>query len=274
MTRDLHMKHYLLPVSLVLLTSAVAWGQCDPLDHDWAGAAYGVSPNPQNEEPLETGYLGVPYSEVIYVKAPTLAGDIDPQYASFNLAIDSLRLEDLQVDAGSGFQSLTEIGLTLTCNNLGDAVDPCTFLGGNAYCGDVSGTPTVAGVFPVKIDVLVYITIGAPLSFPYSFEGFSLTVVDPNSVAETAVPQTLQVMQNNPNPVQGLTAISYELGSAGSAEFTVTNLVGERVYQRILQGKRGLNTFTFDSGELQNGVYLYSVSSGDRKFTRRMIVQH
>jgi len=54
----------------------------------------------------------------------------------------------------------------------------------------------------------------------------------------------------------------------------VTNLIGERVYSKNVKGKKGDNVVTLDTSEIPNGIYLYSLEAGNKKITKRMVVQH
>lgn len=267
------MKRLLL--SAAILSSALfAQAQCAPDAHDWAGAAYGVSPNPQIGEQFQTAYLNQEYSDVIYVKAPSSSTDVDPTFP-ITIPLDSIRLDSIQINTGLGWVDIASIGLTVTCNNLGLLPGACTFPAGGSYCGDISGTPTVAGVFPVKIKITAFGTFfNSPVSVPQTFEGYQFTVVDPAASIHETVAQNLTLGQNRPNPAIGETDISFELAKAENVRFVVTNLVGAKVYERSINAKRGNNTIGFDASELESGIYLYSIEASGKKFTKRMVVQH
>jgi hypothetical protein len=267
------MKKSILSLSVFLMALAAS-AQCDPSAHDWGKASFGVSPDPQFGEQFDAATINVPYEEVIFVKAPTSAADIDETLPDI-VAIDSLRLDDVLLDNGTGFVSLNSVGLYLTCNNNGDSPNPCVFLPGNAYCGDIAGTPTVAGEFPVKIAVTGFLDFFGPQAIPYEFEGYTLIVNGGNiSVSETVAVQALTVGQNSPNPAVDVTNIQYELTVPSEVEVVVINLVGTQVYSKKAMGKKGVNNFRLDTSDLESGVYLYSVTAGEKKFTRRMLVQH
>lgn len=264
------MKKSLLVFCAVGLVGAVASAQCNPDDHDWGEQVWGVSPNPTMGENFEPGIINTAYHQIVYFRVPSDAGVIIPFLAG--TPIDSLHLDQASIDLGSGYESLSGLNLELTCNNREQSPSPCMFIGGDTYCGDISGVPDQAGTFPIKLDVSIYAG-GSSTPFPYSFEGITFEVQDPNSVSEMA-PASVTVYQNSPNPAASVTQISFELNVPGHVEFTVMNLVGEKVYSRSVQGKKGNNAIRFDTSDIQNGVYLYSISAGERKFTRRMIVQH
>jgi len=265
----------LLFSTAIICFSFLSFGQCDPLSHDWAGATFGVSPDPQIGEQFGNAVVNEPYTEVIYIKSPTSAMDIDATLPAFVL-IDSLRLDDLLVNTGVSFVGLNEIGLYLGCNNLGDCLDPCTFLPGNVYCGDIYGTPTVAGEFPVKIAATGFLDFFGPQAVPYEFEGYVLVITGGivSVVEAPAMVQSLTVELNTPNPAVDFTQIAFDLAISGDVELSVINLVGGQVISKRINGKKGMNTYRLDTSGIESGVYLYSLSAGEKKFTRRMIVQH
>lgn len=265
------MKRSLLALSIVI-AGISAQAQCDPQSYDWGAEPFGVSPNPALGENFDAGTINVPYSDVVYVKAPTSIADI-PGAPPLNIAIDSLSLDSITFLVGDIEQNITALGLTVTCNNNGDSPNPCVFLPGGAYCGDISGTPTIAGTFPVKIYATGYFVFGTPQALEYTFEDYTLVINDVISVKET---QAIEMSLGNsqPNPASNQTVIPFDLTQSGSVQFAVYNLLGETVERRTISGKKGSNTLTFDTSALKNGVYLYSIQAGDKRLTKRLVVQH
>lgn len=266
------MKKTLLFTSLFLAVAS-GFAQCDPASYDWGTLTYGVSPNPTLGETFQTAYINTAYNEVIYVKAPSSAADIDPTLPA--APIDSLVLDSITVFNGIADISISSLGLSVACNNNGVSPDPCTFLGGGNYCGDISGTPTQAGSFPAKIYVRVFATLfNNTVAFPYQFENFTLEVLDPNSVTEAPAAVQMALSQNFPNPADEYTNIEFAMPSNGEAQLVVFNLVGERKIDKKVKSKRGTNTYKLLTSELQSGIYLYTLQFQNEKLTRRLIVQH
>jgi len=58
----------------------------------------------------------------------------------------------------------------------------------------------------------------------------------------------------------------------GAVKVRVFNLVGEELWMQTVQGKAGLNRVPFESGSMEEGVYLYKVESGKENFTGRMVL--
>jgi hypothetical protein len=241
-----------------------ATAQCNPSDHDFGDVTYGVFPDVAAG--LASGCLNENYEQIIYFLVPSDAGDIDPLYAG--VPITNITLVDITYNDGL---SITELGLELGCNPAN-----CTFSAGGQYCGTVTGIPNQAGEFPVSIDVLVSASLaGFPLELPYSFPGYTFTVTDcanPNSVDE--IQSVFELGAVTPNPANQLARIPFTLTSNEKVDFTMVNMVGERVMNRSFMGKRGENTMNLDIAELPAGIYLYTLQSGSKKSTRKMVIQH
>ena len=268
------MKKHLF-ISFMLFISLFASAQCDPVDYNWNGAAFGVSPDPLLGESFEVGSVGIAYHDVIYILVPTEAGDVDPQFEGAG-TIDSLKLESVTVFNGVSEVDITAIGLNFSCNNNGDSPDPCTFMGGSAYCADLDGTPTMAGCFPLTINVIGYIqTFLGGIEVPYSFSDFAIGIDVADCTVGVPVSANFEMSlgQNTPNPATAKTEISFELSHSEEVKFMVSDLLGGTVFTQNIFGKRGSNTILFDTSELQLGIYLYSISVGEKKFTRRMVIQ-
>lgn len=268
------MKKILLSFALI---SSSLWSvsQCNPEDHNWNGAAFGVSPDPSVGENFEPGVINEPYNDQIYVKAPNQISDI-PGAPELPIAIDSLTLDYIRYTLGDQEFDISTLGLTVTCNNNGISPFPCHFYPGGSYCGDITGTPTVAGTFPVKIYVTGYFNFLGPQSAEYTFEDYSLTISDGTvSIKETAnLPLEMSLGNAQPNPANTQTMIPFDLTQNGAVNFSIYNMMGELVERRTINGKKGNNTFMFDTSALRPGIYLYTLQNGDRKVTKKLMIQH
>jgi hypothetical protein len=250
--------------AFAVFSFVAASAQCTPSDHDFGDVTYGVYPDVASG--LASGCLNEPYEQTIYFLVPSDAGDIDPLYAG--VPITSITLVGITYNGGT---SVTDLGLELTCNPAN-----CTFSAGGQYCGTVTGIPNQAGEFPVSIDVSVSASLaGFPLELPYSFPGYTFTVTDcanPNSVDE--VESVFEMGAVTPNPANHSARIPFTLSSNEKVDFTMVNMVGERVMSRTFAGKRGDNSLTIDVAELPSGIYLYTVQSGSKKSTRKLVIHH
>ncbi|MFN6378204.1 MAG: T9SS type A sorting domain-containing protein [Flavobacteriales bacterium] len=267
------MKKILLSISFIALVSAAA-AQCDPNSYDWAGAAFGVSPNPTLGETFEVGTVGQPYVDQIFVRTPATIADIEgaPDLA---VAIDSLSLDNITFMLGDVEQDLSVLGLTVTCNNNGVSPNPCTFFANGNYCGDVTGTPTISGTFPVKIYATGYFNFFGPQEVENVFENYEIIIQGNDvNVRETSAPLEMSLGNPSPNPSNISATIPFDLTTNGTVQFTLYNMLGEMVERRTVSGKKGNNSLTVETQNLKSGVYLYSIQAGEKKFTKRLMVQH
>lgn len=268
------MKKYLLSF-LFLGASFAAISQCNPADYNWGSEPFGVSPNPTLGENFEAGILNQPYSDQIYVKAPNLISDI-PGAPDLAIEIDSLSLDNITYSIDGTEYDISSLGLNVTCNNNGVSPLQCNFYPGGTYCGDISGTPTAAGQFPVKIYVTGYFNFLGPQAAEYTFEDYILTINDGSvSIKETAnAPLEISLGNPQPNPANINAVIPFELNQNTQVQLTMFNMMGELVERRTIAGKRGSNTITFDTSVLRPGIYLYTLQVGDKKMTKKLMVQH
>lgn len=251
--------------------SISGFAQCNPASYDWGTATYGVSPNPTLGETFNDGYVGVPYQDEVYVLCPSNIQDIDPTFL-LPVDIDSVSLNGISIFNGISYTPIETIGLQVTCNNNGDSPNPCHFLPGNAYCGDISGTPTTAGTFPVKINVTAFITVFGTQAIDTAFTGYTLVVNGPQFVENEQ--SNLSGLTWMPNPSNELTTL--RLGSAENEtiELTLVNVVGQVVSQTRHSVWRGENRIEVSTAALPSGIYTYLIRSGADVSAGKLSVEH
>ncbi|MBL7825235.1 MAG: T9SS type A sorting domain-containing protein, partial [Saprospiraceae bacterium] len=81
-----------------------------------------------------------------------------------------------------------------------------------------------------------------------------------------------ELLQNVPNPVNGLTTITFHLPEAASAEIMVSNAEGKLLKTISGDFAKGLNTVTMQRAELETGILFYQLNSGNFTATKKMIV--
>lgn len=266
------MKQFLPTIIFILSIVGLTQAQCTA-DYDFGSAGFGVSPDPLLGESFEEAILGEPYEDIIHILVPTSAADVDDSFPEA-LGIDSLSLASIQlIDlATSTTYSPEEVGLMVACNNNGDSEDPCTFMGGEQYCALLSGTPTIAGEFQLIITVTGYVFFITEIAEDIVFDQYTFTITDPtSSISEQAV-YDLELGQNSPNPATNYTYIPYTLETAGTATIKVTNLMGEVVYERNVQGSPGAARLKVDVTDISAGIYLYSIEADQKVKTKRMLI--
>ncbi len=248
------MKQSLLFVGLLFVGSN-ATGQCTP-DPLYTDSVYGVWPD--TTENFAPGVLNVFYSDTLNILVPSDAGLIDPDYDG--VTIDSVAL--VSVDN-------LPPGLAITCNSQTSA--ECTFLTSQLGCGLIEGTPTTAGIYDMTINVIAYAFSGF-IQVDQAFGGYTIVVADDASgVLTTSITKPVEV-RAVPNPAIGSTNFMFSLPRAAKAHVQVFNLVGEKLWDRAVSGKQGLNTVPYDATALESGVYLYTVEAGGHSFTSRLVV--
>ncbi|MCF8302458.1 MAG: T9SS type A sorting domain-containing protein [Bacteroidales bacterium] len=81
------------------------------------------------------------------------------------------------------------------------------------------------------------------------------------------------VSANYPNPVSGLTNVDVTLEKDANVNIAVYSMTGQRVMETSRALNAGTHKMTINAGELSSGVYFYTVTSGDKEMTRKMIVE-
>jgi hypothetical protein len=134
----------------------------------------------------------------------------------------------------------------------------------------------MAGDFPVRIYITAYFFLFGNQQYPTFYEGYTLFILPEGSISVKEVTSGLSLngLQNTPNPTSDFTNITFDLNVASNVKLEIMNLVGEKVLSKNFLGKRGTNTYKIDTSDLQQGIYLYSIQCGNKKLTKRMIIQH
>jgi len=80
-------------------------------------------------------------------------------------------------------------------------------------------------------------------------------------------------VSNYPNPFNNTTNIVVNLNEGKSINVTVFDAIGKIVSVKNVNGNIGNNTIVFEAGNLNAGVYYYTVTSGYDKVTKKMVIQ-
>jgi hypothetical protein len=92
---------------------------------------------------------------------------------------------------------------------------------------------------------------------------------------KTTVPTAVdfKLVQNNPNPFNGTTMISYIVAENSKVSMDVFDVNGRIVYKDTQWATKGTNQFTLDSRDLRgSGIYYYTISTPTHSDTKRMMV--
>ncbi|HET6245602.1 MAG: T9SS type A sorting domain-containing protein [Bacteroidetes bacterium] len=83
----------------------------------------------------------------------------------------------------------------------------------------------------------------------------------------------IKLFQNQPNPAQDHTAISYVIKDFANVKLKVYNMTGREVLN-VNDGPKspGSHTINLNTASLSGGVYYYTLTAGDKNTTKKMIV--
>ena len=101
------------------------------------------------------------------------------------------------------------------------------------------------------------------------FKVLNVTAVEKNNL----VAASFQLSQNYPNPFNPTTVITYTLPKAQFVTLKIYNNLGEEV-ATLINGYVSASTHkvTFDASRLASGVYIYSLSAGRNRTSKKMIL--
>ena len=161
-------------------------------------------------------------------------------------------------------------GLTYQCD-----IPSCTWNYDSVGCASITGIPTTNGSYQISLDATVWTEIFlTPFPVPYSFNGYSINI-GPTSYNALGSSFSNLILENPvPNPSNNSTNISYRSINSENVSFEITNLLGEKLIQENLVSNIGLNNISVNTSIFPNGIYLYSISNGQVRSTKRLIVHH
>ncbi len=246
-------------------------------------STFGICPD--SATGLPDGTVGVAYTVTMSIKIP---GSTTVGGTTYNLS--HLGLTEVLVDTNTtggtpDLVNLSVIGLTYlgsgTNSPSGGVAGPSGYTmtkygywnaPGNS-CVVVSGTPTKAGTFPIKIKSqarVVAFGIGTWADAPEN-NNYRLVVSAPTGI-ESLSSAKLEVLQNAPNPFNDKTEIKFSSVNTTVVEFKVYDLLGSVVYNSTVKAEKGLNTIVLEANSFAPGVYMYAVKNGNSTITKRMVV--
>ena len=103
-------------------------------------------------------------------------------------------------------------------------------------------------------------------------------LVDENGDTVTSVKKSNDItissytlFQNHPNPFNSSTLISYQIPNAGMVTLKVYDILGREVKTLVNDFKtKGRYEVTFNADALASGLYIYEITSGDYKASKKM----
>lgn len=93
----------------------------------------------------------------------------------------------------------------------------------------------------------------------------------PQVEVDLGLPKDFTLHQNYPNPFNPTTTIKFSLPEAANVRIKVFNLLGEEVQTIIDEHKEaGTYSVNFEAKDLNSGIYLYRIDTGNQVQTRKM----
>jgi hypothetical protein len=100
-----------------------------------------------------------------------------------------------------------------------------------------------------------------------------LTIYVITSVEDEYAPETFRLDNNYPNPFNPVTTISYSIPANMKVVLKVFNIIGEEVRTLVNEEKAaGTHIISFDAADLPSGIYMYSINTGTKSQTKKMIL--
>jgi hypothetical protein len=234
------MKKLLLSVfALGLVCSASA--QCTP-DGTLIPDAFGVYPD--TTQNFAIAEVGTPYSQILHFKAPTEAGDIDPQYTGATI-------NNFTVTGVEGIPP----GLSYACN-----ISSCQYPGGSTGCAAITGTPTTVGTYEITINITANLAVPliGNINVPQTFEGYRIHVVEAGtaSISPDIKPELLVY----PNPAQDVLTIDNLNQFSNVRIIRIVNVEGKLIQTVAYNGDASMNVNT---EALVSGVYFVEIAHAE-----------
>jgi flagellar hook assembly protein FlgD len=92
------------------------------------------------------------------------------------------------------------------------------------------------------------------------------------------LPRQTSLAQNYPNPFNPSTSVLFYLAKAGNIEFSIYDLLGQKVYHisktGVIAGEHSLvwDGVDMNGSPVASGIYFYRLSAGDFVDTKQMIL--
>jgi hypothetical protein len=253
-------------ISFIIFSQTSFAQNCIP-DSDFINSgATGIFPDPDENPNLPDGMVGVPYSTVVsfVVPADTLI-DISP-IIGFPYPATLCTINYLEITT----QTSLPTGLISICEP-----EICQIAGNSNGCISISGTPLQDGntqfIFNGSLNISVPISVpiigGQNIGIPKYYSPFSLTIL----------PNTVDIKSNStlfsiyPNPVCDALTIDQLNEKYDIVEIIIWSVDGKTIEKRVMQNNQ--NKITIPMDNLENGVYIISISSNNKLILTEEIIK-
>lgn len=251
---------------------------CVPTD-----STFGICPDSATGIP--SGIINQAYTVTMSIKLPATSLVLGQTVTLSHLALTEV-LVDTSTSGTAAYVDLSVIGLTYLGNGSNTPSGGVSGIGSYTMtkycywdapgqsCVIVSGTPTKAGDFPIRIKSKgrgVAFGIGTWANATEN-NNYKLHVVDPAAGIESLNLSKFDVGQNIPNPFSTKSEIVFTSVNNSDVEFKVYDMLGAMVYTSNFKSVKGINTISLDANSFAPGVYMFSIKNGGDSITKRMVV--
>lgn len=240
---------FLALLAIVFFTSLSINAQCEP---DTVNCKDTGDPGQICPANLPDAVLNEVYDEVITVIAPDTASVGDFTIGLAYIIVDSV----LNLPPGITYFANAEI-----------------FYPDSAYCIQISGTPSEAGKFQLKIYVSAFVDLVGTIVNGGQFvdsTSVALSVSWPSGIDPYKINE-FHLFPNAPNPFSDFTRLGFYTPFGDHVKLQVYNLLGELMHEEMHGASPGENYFEFSGSELNPGTYFYRVGNKSDLFTGKFI---
>lgn len=250
---------YTLLGGIFLLLPATIRAQCTPGDET-------TCPDPENNgefcpETLPEAVFEEPYLQDFTILPP-------PEYVVDSNAGIVVQLHHITLKNVSNLPP----GLSWVSNS-----EDSVFMVGTYYCVLLEGTPTEKGLFPLHIQVDVYVPgiLGSPPIFVGTVTDsttLALNVADPSSVGEPG--SGISGITIGPNPFRDQLTVNFTHTGSSSIHFEIYDLLGTRIHGQEVRSYAGINQIQYTGAALKPGMYLILLRDEEKTYTARIIKEN
>jgi hypothetical protein len=291
------MNKILLTISLFVATNSFAQ-VCVPGTLTSPKNAYIL---PDSATGLNHACPGMNYTQIMYLKAPkdtainavlpvvgaaTITADIDSFVVDANVVglpsyITLLSVPTALAPAGISFPKSNYTRMVMKGDSLA-----CVKMSGAVPSG------TMASATPLTINIRAYLSnmhstnLTAEALIPTLYAGRKTDtvlaindykfIVDALPCSPAAVSNlskyNFELIGNIPNPASQRTQIVFESAKLDNYSFTILNAIGDVVFEKNIKSSIGINYLPIDVSVLSNGIYLYTLSDGKNKISKKLHV--
>jgi hypothetical protein len=109
-------------------------------------------------------------------------------------------------------------------------------------------------------------------SLPSEIFKFQVNAISGLELADNEIPTEYNLYQNYPNPFNPSTQINFDVPESNYTVVKIFNSLGQEISTIVNNHlSAGRYTVTFDASSLPSGIYIYTLSVGDKKISKKMM---